>query len=89
MHIFAPFTEEQVKALNKFQNLGYWHEFTCLCGAILIATENGWTCPDCFYTQNWAFDYMADEKQHPENPFDALMKLVNEVDEIDKIKEDA
>ena len=75
--IKAPFTAEQVKALNDFQH-GPWHPFTCgtvgchqtiklknydrpfEVSTTLIATEAGWICPNCDYTQNWAWDFMAD-----------------------------
>lgn len=53
--IHAPFTPEQVKALNEYQQSGYVHPFTCCSyqdcdrGArpdqgILIAKEEGWIC---------------------------------------------
>lgn len=28
-------------------------------GDMLVATANGWICPSCDYTQNWAHLYMA------------------------------
>jgi hypothetical protein len=34
---------------------------------ILIATEKGWVCPVCDYTQNWAHDCMA--QGAPLHPF--------------------
>lgn len=64
--IKAPFTQEQVENLNRFQSLGYVHPFTCgndKCRAILIATENGWICPECGYEQDWAPSTMA--KDYP------------------------
>lgn len=44
------------------------HPFTCGgttgdgrdCRHDLVATEDGWVCPACAYTQNWAHDFMAD-----------------------------
>jgi len=62
--IRAPFTDEQVEALNKWQNAGYVPDFTC-CGEYctrseennegkLIATPDGWVCPCGQYTQDWA-----------------------------------
>jgi hypothetical protein len=36
-----------------------FHEYTCgndSSHKILVATEKGWHCPDCDYTQNWAHD---------------------------------
>ena len=63
----APWTAEQVKNLNDFQEAGIFHEFCCGgkiggadCHAVLIATENGWVCPvNCGYTQDWANDFMT------------------------------
>jgi len=72
-HLSAPWTPEQVEALNRWQRCNYVHEFTCphphgplTHGRILIATKNGWTCPTCDYTQNWAHSWMMFE---PPNPF--------------------
>jgi hypothetical protein len=63
----APWTEEQVAALNDWQRLGYVHEFTCggeNCREALVASLAGWTCPrpDCTYTQSWAWDFMMDRR---------------------------
>ena len=55
----APFTPQQVEALNKYQNCGIWHPFTCgNCRNVLTATEKGWICSQCDYTQDWAHDFM-------------------------------
>lgn len=77
--IIAPWTPEQVEQLNKWQQAGFVHPFTCpndhLCDDdILIATIGGWLCPSkCGYYQNWAHEYMADpselERRNPENLF--------------------
>ena len=65
----APWTEDQVKSLNEFQKSGFVHPFTCgndKCPhpryehSILIAREDGWHCPKCAYTQNWAHKFMTD-----------------------------
>jgi hypothetical protein len=68
--IKAPFTEEQVLALNEYQHLGIVHPFTCgLEGCkkseqendgVLIATEQGWICPCGKYKQDWAHAFMAE-----------------------------
>ncbi len=63
--IQAPFTEDQVKSLNEYQPSGVFHPFTCggkNCRNDLVATEAGWKCPDpnCDYTQDWAWSWMAD-----------------------------
>jgi hypothetical protein len=100
--IKTPFTPEQVETLNKYQNEGRFHPFTCkndgdekhilyefhkefpnvnyyeyiekqkslgipypeaqFSQTNLIATEGGWICPVCDYTQNWAHNFMT-EKQ--------------------------
>lgn len=63
--IKAPWTDEQVAALNRWQGYGFVHEFTCAAithpeGAnnVLVAERVGWFCPACDYTQGWAHDYM-------------------------------
>jgi hypothetical protein len=66
--IQAPFTLEQVAALNRFQQNENGHPFTCANGrdekhldgeGVLVATPEGWVCPYCDYTQDWAHDFMA------------------------------
>jgi hypothetical protein len=63
----APWTDEQVAALNVFQNQGRFHPFTCGrdhsgSSPVLTATPEGWRCPvdDCDYTQDWALKSMLD-----------------------------
>jgi hypothetical protein len=59
----APFSPEDVASLNEYQASGFWKEVVCgnaACGRTLIATESGWKCPGCSYTQNWAEAWMAD-----------------------------
>ena len=58
----APFTPTEVKTLNEYQTSGVWCPFTCRnepCDGVLVATEGGWTCPECSYTQDWAPAWMA------------------------------
>lgn len=71
--IEAPWTMEQVAALNRYQTGEGWpwrmHPFTCgqreghpVVGGdagILVATRLGWLCPYCTYTQRWAHTFMA------------------------------
>ena len=60
--IHAPFTEDQVESLNEYQKSGVFHEFTCgteNCRDSLVATSEGWTCPSCDYTQDWAHIWMG------------------------------
>jgi citrate lyase beta subunit len=68
MIIEAPWTEDQVAALNAFQVSGVMHPFTCEndheLHQTLIAERDGWHCPDpeCSFTQNWALSVMADRE---------------------------
>lgn len=69
-HIHAPFSPAEVVALNAYQVAGRMHPFTCANRSdsphrettdrgVLVATEAGWICPDCDYTQDWAHAFMA------------------------------
>jgi len=69
MTVRAPFTPAQVASLNGYQASASFHGFTCgddACPgadgerAALRAQEDGWHCPACPYTQDWAHDSMAD-----------------------------
>lgn len=76
--IRAPWTPEQVAALNEFQRRGGMHPFTCggehtPGSPILVAREDGWHCSDpygegCDYRQDWANAFMADPSTWPK-PF--------------------
>ncbi len=56
--IEAPWTDENVAALNRQQNDARFHPYTCGNNSnhILEATKNGWICPveGCDYTQSWS-----------------------------------
>ena len=62
----APWTAEQVDALNAWQTASMTHPFTCgRCRdagvggeCALTATTAGWVCDTCDYTQDWAHDFM-------------------------------
>ena len=73
----APWTEDQVAALQSHQENPRVHPYTCtqrdLPGhkeyaqkngqydhGMLVPTPNGWVCPVCSYTQNWAFMFTLD-----------------------------
>ena len=74
--ITAPFNKEQIDALNKYQNSGRFHPFTCDRGekecevnirprdyskdGVLIAVEDGWICPCGKYKQDWCHSFMAE-----------------------------
>lgn len=73
----APFTPVQVFRLRIWQETPWVHPFTCANRGdgkhrtdtgVLVPTGDGWICPDCDYTQNWAHDFMAD-RPIPPNPF--------------------
>jgi len=70
--IEAPWTDEQVENLNRWQQCGYVHPFTCANhhegSRDLIARNDGWHCPTCPYTQTWAHESMM--QGPPPNPFD-------------------
>jgi hypothetical protein len=51
--IRAPWSDEQVKALEARQDMEMLHTYTCECGHQLIPSKDGWYCEECTYTQNW------------------------------------
>ncbi len=72
--ITAPFSAQQIDSLNHYQvgvNIFCGHPFTCPRrseshhGAegwdtgLLVATDTGWVCPHCGYTQDWAVENMV------------------------------
>lgn len=60
--IHKPFTDDQVDSLNEYQTSDVCHPFTCggeACRNVLVATNDGWTCPSCDYTQDWAHEFMG------------------------------
>jgi len=56
--IDAPWTPEQVAALQAGQEGGRFHPYTCSngCGP-LTATTEGWVCSGCDYRQTWAHSF--------------------------------
>lgn len=69
--IWAPFTQEQVNGLNRWQESDEVHPFTCPSRkarnprdgteTVLVATPAGWVCPEpkCDFTQSWAHAFMV------------------------------
>lgn len=61
--VWAPWDEDFVKAMNRFQTDGDFHPYTCGNGEhdwwdrSLVATRDGWICPKdgCDYAQEWAW----------------------------------
>jgi hypothetical protein len=71
MSTHPPWTDEQVNKLNEWQACDWVHEFTCgndadpnfvlsheVLGKTLVASNDGWHCLSCGYTQTWAHDFM-------------------------------
>ncbi|MGW2721391.1 hypothetical protein [Streptomyces sp. NPDC001492] len=72
--IRPPWTPEQVAVLNRFQQYGGMHPFTCggkhrHNNPTLEAREDGWHCPAtyCDYRQDWAHAFMAEPDKWPSN----------------------
>jgi len=70
--IRAPWTNEQVFALNRYQRDGWMHPFNCPNEhpgdhRKLTATDQGWRCPEpgCDYRQDWAHAFMAEPAPSP------------------------
>ncbi len=63
----APWTPEQVAALNEWQVRPDVPQFTCgeNSAHVLIATRFGWRCPYDTYEQDWAHAFMASFAEHP------------------------
>lgn len=64
--IYAPWSHQVAAALNRYQENGFGHPFTCGSTehpkAKLVAGMRRWYClqEGCAYTQNWAWTFMAD-----------------------------
>jgi hypothetical protein len=66
--------EEKIKAITKFQNLGYVHPLTCGVGtgghADLVGKEKDGkvilVCLDCDYEQEWVPEYVYSMKDMPD-----------------------
>lgn len=82
--IRAPWTPEQVENLNRFQQQGGMHPFTCGndqhgVNVVLMAHRDGWHCsdPGCSYRQDWAHAFMADPDTWPK-PFQQLRQAATQ-----------
>jgi len=60
--LITPFTDDQVRSINTFQESGAFHPFTCpKCGSTLKATTVGINCYVCGkWFQTWVHVFMAD-----------------------------
>lgn len=59
--IKAPWPDDFIKRLRRWNSCGYAHEYTCGeegCRAPLRPTTDGWVCDEegCGYTQDWAHE---------------------------------
>jgi hypothetical protein len=74
----APWTKDQVRRLNEFQEREGVHPFTCpgppegseedCPSRNLIATPDGWLCACRRYTQSWAHRKMIEEPSRGDDP---------------------
>jgi len=66
----APWTDEQVNALNAWQHRHDFHGYTCGVDheehQLLVATPDGWECPleSCNYWQDWAHEWTTHPPLH-------------------------
>lgn len=62
--IRAPWTPEQVAALESWQSNDMIHPYTCRNrseathpdDAVLVPSKDGWSCPYCDFFQGWAIN---------------------------------
>lgn len=84
----GPFTPDQVTALNTYQHNGQFHPFTCgndSSHRVLLATENGWVCEDCGYTQLWAHGFMTSSSK-PAISMENIDKVIERTTAINGIE---
>ena len=100
--IQAPFTAAQVRGLNEYQTgTDFGHKmppFTCGNRGdgqhgeeggdkgVLIATEEGWVCPCCGYTQDWAHSFMVSSRTcHIPHFFEPVLSAEEKITTVHKI----
>ncbi len=64
--IFAPFSIQQLKGLQDWQDCDWVHPFTCCSHVPMKVKTEGFICSECNNIQTWAFDFMSDGA--PPNP---------------------
>jgi hypothetical protein len=61
--IEAPWSDEQVRSLNRYQHADPTRAFVCPIehdgDRLLFATKYGWVCRGCDYVKLWALRYMT------------------------------
>lgn len=102
--IEAPFTATQVRGLNEYQTRTAFgrdmHPFTCANRGdghhgeeggdtgVLIATYEGWVCPHCDYTQDWAHGFMANSRDGYEpHMFEKVLTTEEKIASVQKVLE--
>lgn len=73
-------TEEQVDNLNRYQKVGFFHEYTCRDdhdGArAMVATKHGLVCPSCGYRQTrvgtFQLEFTAEKEEKIREEYRAL-----------------
>lgn len=75
--VSAPWTDEQIRALEAWQELGHVHPYTCPAddhhghSVSLVPTTDGWVCPVAEprrVVQAWAYHQTLDQSLHPSAP---------------------
>lgn len=57
---FAPWTDDEVTCLQRWQDCDYVHPFTSTDGSVLIPTREGWVKePGGPIVQDWAHTFMV------------------------------
>lgn len=54
-----PFSEDQIKSINEFQNSEVMHPFTCCDHQSMVAEKDGMRCLKCNRLQEWVHEWMA------------------------------
>ncbi len=67
--IKAPFTDQQVVSLIKFQHCDWVHPFTC-CSTPMTVDNTGFHCSKCQSLQEWCHEFMTGPA--PSNPLKLL-----------------
>jgi hypothetical protein len=103
--IRAPFTAVQVQGLNEYQTgTDFGHKmppFTCGNRGdgqhgeeggdkgVLIATEQGWVCPCCEYTQDWAHSFMVSSRtSHMPHFFERVLSTEEKIALVEGLQAD-
>ena len=69
---FHPFTCGSAKrCVEKVTHHSHKGDIVWEVSTTLVATEAGWVCPNCDYTQDWAWGFMGEppitQQQHDQN----------------------